>query len=138
MRLILFLASFAMVVPLVACSSPTVFTGDVPIAWEDPQAGPNFWACLIAATDFTADAAAIAAVLTPLQGYGDAHIRVLANQGGPATAPTWDNTRDCIAFLRANASPGDVVLFYLSTHGARGCAPPVPGAVEPWRVARGG
>jgi len=136
LRLALIVAVLScLVVAFSACDEEPPFAGDVPIAWEDREAGPNFWACLVATPDFAADAEAMAAVLTPLQGYGDAHVRVLADQGGSATAPTWDNIRECIAFLRASASAGDVAIFYVSTHGARGCAPSVSRALAPWRAA---
>jgi hypothetical protein len=107
----------------------TPYTGPVPIAWDRDAKPPNFRACIVGASDFTADAPAMQTALQGLNGYGPSHVQVFG--AAPNTAPTWTNILNCIAYLKANTGPHDVAVLYIGTHGYRGCVPNLV-SVWPW------
>lgn len=109
----------------------TDFGDDILIVSDAPGGGPNFWACLVAIPQYSVDVDPNVAGSwgATLPGLGYTTRVYTATAAGVTGPPTWTNIQSCIQFLHANAAPGDVALFVLSTHGVRACNPSVPGTV---------
>ena len=101
---------------------------DIPIVWRLP-APPNFWLCSVglsgganALPSMAPDASKINAALIGQPGYlgglppGGRNWRVWG--AGSDATPTLGNVAGCINMFD-NAAPGDVAVFYISTHGDR-------------------